>query len=184
MRRTDGIRHVLHGKREVRKTPGFAVHEPQFPVPALQVIVFADDPDADGRDRCRARQSGDVADQPFADAVPAMPWQYRQAVQIRHTPARRLIGHAGDRSSSVFKDEVALAPSRSALIQSSVQNDGCFAQLPASRPKRTATSLFDSLMIRARVTASLWNASLIIIRFLAKKLAQQRRAHSVVRARC
>lgn len=109
---SDGIGHVLHRKWQVRKALGFAIDEAQVPVPALQIAVLADDPDADGSNGRRSGESNDMLYQASADAAIAVIGQNGKAIQVGETGARILVGNARDGRRAFLKEEVALAASK------------------------------------------------------------------------
>ena len=105
----DGIGHVGYSKRQVWKPLGLTGLEAELGVPALQIDVLADDPDADLLDGVRLRDPNDVSDEVNADTALAPSGQDREAVEVGETGARAFVGNARNRAGVLFGDEISLA---------------------------------------------------------------------------
>ena len=105
----DGVAHVEDGKRQVGEALGLTGLEAELGVPALQIDVLADDPDADLLDGVRLRDPNDVSDERGADTALAASGQNRETVEVGETGARACVGDASNRAGVLFGDEISLA---------------------------------------------------------------------------
>ena len=105
----DGISHVDDGKRQVGKPLGLTGLEAEFGVPALQIDVLADDPDADLLNGVCLRDPNDVSNERGADTALAASGKNREAVEVGETGARTFVGNARNRAGVLFGNEISLA---------------------------------------------------------------------------
>lgn len=105
----DGIGHVGYSKRQVWKPLGLTGLEAELGVPALQIDVLADDPNADRLNGVRLSDPNDVLNESGTDTTLAASGKNREAVEVGETGARAFVGNARNRAGVLFGDEVSLA---------------------------------------------------------------------------
>lgn len=92
----------------MRKPFGLSVLEAELPVPALQIGVLANDPDAYSMNRCGTDMLNEMLYKEGAGAAPAMRWKDRQAIQVRQPGAWILVGDTANWFDAVLNDKVDL----------------------------------------------------------------------------
>ena len=105
----DGIGHVGYRKWQVWKPLGLTGLETELCVPALQIDVLADDPNADRLNGVRLSDPNDVLNESGADTALAASGKNREAVEVGETGARAFVGNARNRAGVLFGNEVSLA---------------------------------------------------------------------------